>query len=254
MRRFGAVVGRGIRVAAQELDLHPDAVLRSSHATARSGVAVRAVRKTGASVEGVDAGVVVRVGRDLRTDEPEPTGLELRLHERDVSANAFGPAVVDEDLRERGDIARGMSAEGRDPRRRPAVAVVPGRELVGSQQARSQDRCVRGRVGRGVTRGRDRGREWRDREQERCKRSEAVKLARSHCDIPIGRRTRGMGRIGPIHRRRNARRSDVARTLLRLLLGGPVVGFSVGKPRNFVDQQHLTGDFVGGDAAPAVLA
>ena len=157
-RRHAQAVGQVARqrvcVPAQELDLRADADLRRREAARqrrRIEYLVRARRTLAAPVVRVDARVVVEVRSDLaRVGEHEPTGLDHRLHERDVAAHVLRAAFVDEDLRERVDVVveRGEARPGLAG----ALRVEPACELIGVHQVRSHDRrAIRGRAdGRGA--------------------------------------------------------------------------------------------------------
>src|SRR5439155_22494694 len=71
--------GAAARVRLQQLDLHPDAVERGREAIL-----------TPAPVAGAEAGEVV-----VAATGAEPSGLDVRLRERDVAAYVLGGAFVD---------------------------------------------------------------------------------------------------------------------------------------------------------------
>ncbi len=260
MNRFGRGLGRRIGVAAQQLDLHEHAVLRSSHAPARRRVAVRAVRQARAAVEREDArrSCTRRAGSANRRSASSPSRAATgrtrcrrgRLRCLPSSMNtcaraATSPAGCPSNA---GIAACTLVCGGTRPR--AAVAVNRLGPITGV--------CVVVSAAADVAR-RNRDHEGRDDEQECRERGEAVKAAGSHREIPIGRRARRLSGTGPIHRRPPARiRSGLAggfgRSRFGLLLGGPVVGFPVGQAGHLLDQQQLARDLVARDPGPAVLA
>ena len=99
-------VGRRVRVAAQQLDLGPDTLARGARAEQVAAVAV-----------GADAREVVVGGLHVAARrEAEPTGLDDRLHERDVAPDVRGLTLADVEVGERVD--RDARAVGRVRRAR----------------------------------------------------------------------------------------------------------------------------------------
>ena len=127
VREVCDLLQRRIRVDTQELHLGP-------HADQRRLVPVAVL----AAVARVDPREVVVVGDEQPvTGEHERAGLEDRLRERDVAADAFRFAF--------GDVQAGEGAQRHGEVRLEMERVDVGDEIVGRQQARAHDRARRRR-------------------------------------------------------------------------------------------------------------